>query len=576
MKLKDISTNRLTMVMLLLIGAATLLNSYVLTEQSYQASMNNQTQAIAKVAKVAADDQLELLQDNSVELAQRFQRDRFFRKALKAKNAEQLSVMLNDQFSQMYVTSGVLSLAKLRVYDANYRFIASSDNGVNGLGSSLPKALLERVRGRDKKAAMKIESVLWHSEQGTLYSILVPAGGIRITGYVEVVVEPAFNLIHAAEKLARPMQIVALDQQPLQQSEDWQQATAEQGYIVARLPYLDENNAPVLYLDTAEDISAYLTEVRQAQWLGLAKQAVLVLVSLVLAFWILSYKLFRPIQQINRQLAAIAEGDLSQQIECDRNDEIGSLQANMANMNQHLREMIGELERASESISCAAEQISSSSHELSRQAETQSASLAETSASLEEMAASITQNAENAGTTDQLASRSAGQASEGGKAVGDTVVAMRQIAEKIEVIEDIAYQTNLLALNAAIEAARAGEHGRGFSVVASEVRKLAERSQKSSQQIATLATDSVAVADGAGQMIDEIVPSIHQTAELVQEVSQACTEQSGGVSQISQALTQLDDATQQSASASEEMASTADALSQQAQSLQLAVSGFRL
>jgi methyl-accepting chemotaxis protein len=192
------------------------------------------------------------------------------------------------------------------------------------------------------------------------------------------------------------------------------------------------------------------------------------------------------------------------------------------------------------------------------------------------MSASINQNTENARTTDDMAATSSKEASEGNVAVKETVEAMKQIAAKIGIIDDIAYQTNLLALNAAIEAARAGEQGRGFAVVATEVRKLAERSQVAAQEIGRLAGSSVEMAERAGNLLDAVVPSIRKTSDLVQEIAAASDEQSTGVSQINGAMSQLTQATQQNASASEELAATAEEMGGQAGVLQDLMGFFKV
>src|SRR5471032_3156826 len=192
------------------------------------------------------------------------------------------------------------------------------------------------------------------------------------------------------------------------------------------------------------------------------------------------------------------------------------------------------------------------------------------------MTASISQNTENAKVTDGIASKAALEAAEGGEAVESTVAAMRQIARKICIIDDIAYQTNLLALNAAIEAARAGDHGKGFAVVAAEVRKLAERSQVAAQGIEQVATSSVQLAEKAGALLDQMVPNIRRTSNLVQEITAASEEQSAGVGQINTAVTQLSQTTQQNASSSEQLAATAEEMSSQAEQLQQTMAFFRL
>ena len=195
---------------------------------------------------------------------------------------------------------------------------------------------------------------------------------------------------------------------------------------------------------------------------------------------------------------------------------------------------------------------------------------------MDTMSSSIGQNSDNARVTDSMASKTSKEAVDGGMAVNDTIVAMKQIASKIGIVDDIAYQTNLLALNAAIEAARAGEHGKGFAVVAAEVRKLAERSQQAAKEIGELAGSSVSTAERAGKLLNEIVPSIQKTSELVQEIAAASAEQSQSVVQIGGALGQLSKATQQNASASEELAATSEELSGQAEQLQQSVAFFKI
>ena len=217
---------------------------------------------------------------------------------------------------------------------------------------------------------------------------------------------------------------------------------------------------------------------------------------------------------------------------------------------------------------------SATAQSLSQAASEQAASVEETTASIDVMSASINQNSDNAKVTDGMATKTNKEAVEGGAAVSLTVTAMKQIASKIGIVDDIAYQTNLLALNAAIEAARAGEHGKGFAVVAAEVRKLAERSQEAAKEIGALAGNSVTTAERAGKLLEAIVPSIQKTSELVQEIAAASSEQSESVTQIGGAMGQLSKATQQNASASEELAATSEELSGQAEQLQQSIAFF--
>jgi methyl-accepting chemotaxis protein len=272
----------------------------------------------------------------------------------------------------------------------------------------------------------------------------------------------------------------------------------------------------------------------------------------------------------------IARGDLSEVVESRSRDEVGKLLAAMKAMTEKLAQTIGEVRAGADALAGASAQVSATAQTLSSGTGEQAASVEETTSSLEEMSASITQNAESSRQTEAMAKEGAKNAEESGKSVTETVEAMKSIAERISIIEEIAYQTNLLALNAAIEAARAGEHGKGFAVVATEVRKLAERAQKAAKEIGTLAGSSVKVAERSGKLIVELVPVIRKTADLVQEVAAASAEQSSGVTQVSKAMGTVDQVTQRNASAAEELSSTAEEMASQAESLQQLMAFFAL
>ena len=234
------------------------------------------------------------------------------------------------------------------------------------------------------------------------------------------------------------------------------------------------------------------------------------------------------------------------------------------------------IDTASKQVSSGSQQLSATAQQMSQGATEQAASLEEITSSMEQMSANIKQNAENAQITEKIAQKSAENAETGGKAVDQTVEAMRQIASKTVIIEDIARSTNMLALNASIEAARAGEYGKGFAVVAVEVGKLAERSQKEAGNISKLSADSVQIAENAGKTITDMIPEIKKTAALVQEISASSNEQNTGVQQINQAILQLDQVVQQNASASEESASMSEELASQSEQMVSAITFFKL
>ncbi|MBB3746220.1 methyl-accepting chemotaxis protein [Rhizobium sp. BK591] len=338
------------------------------------------------------------------------------------------------------------------------------------------------------------------------------------------------------------------------------------------------------------------------------------LIAFAAALWI-ALGVNSGLRKIMNVASAVAIGDLNQKVEIRTNDEIKDL-VNMINtmtdnlrvtaniaaqiadgdltvspkplsekdtlgialdqMVERLRGVVADAVAAAENVSAGSQELSSSSEQVSQGASEQAASAEEASASMEEMAANIKQNADNAAQTEKIARQSAKDAEMSGEAVSRAVQAMRTIAEKISIVQEIARQTDLLALNAAVEAARAGEHGKGFAVVASEVRKLAERSQSAAAEISSMSSDTVKAAQDAGDMLGRLVPDIRKTAELVSEISAACREQDVGASQINDAIQQLDRVTQQNAGASEQMSATSEELASQAEELQASIAFFKV
>jgi methyl-accepting chemotaxis protein len=307
----------------------------------------------------------------------------------------------------------------------------------------------------------------------------------------------------------------------------------------------------------------------------IAVAGVALAIAAITALWIAS-TISKGLSRANTVVREVSEGDLTKMADITTHDEIGELLGNVNVMIERLRGVVADALSAADNVSSGSQELSASSEQVSQGATEQAASAEEASASMEQMAANIKQNADNAAQTEKIARQSAKDAEASGEAVTRAVDAMRTIAEKIGIVQEIARQTDLLALNAAVEAARAGEHGKGFAVVASEVRKLAERSQSAAAEISSMSSDTVKAARDAGEMLGRLVPDIRKTAELVSEISAACREQDIGAAQINEAIQQLDKVTQQNAGASEEMSATSEELAAQAEELQASIAFFKV
>lgn len=357
------------------------------------------------------------------------------------------------------------------------------------------------------------------------------------------------------------------------------------GFITARLqkhimPASEKLEALLDLLVTATE-SSYLASERafyRSLWLDIFLIVAGVLFSIFVGTLIsrsIMAQLGGELEYTEEVIKSVADGDFSVKIHLKAGDNESMLYA-IQQMVKKLAQTINDVRSTADTLSSAAEEMSATAQSLSQAASEQAASVEETSATMEQMSVTIKQNHDNALATENTAAVAAEEARKSGSAVQQTVLAMQDIAEKVSIIDDIAYQTNLLALNAAIEAGRAGEHGRGFAVVAAEVRKLASRSQVAAKEISALTAESVKQADKTSQILQQMVPEILKTANLVQEIAAASSEQTKGSSEINISLLQISQATQQNAAAAEQLSATSEELTQQAVQLQEMMHFFRL
>lgn len=302
-------------------------------------------------------------------------------------------------------------------------------------------------------------------------------------------------------------------------------------------------------------------------------------IAVALGFYAMALQLKKPLKSLTEELHKLSEGNLDIAIQSDlikKDNELGSIALSLSTLTNKMNEVVSKIKSASDDILVSSSDLTFGSQELSKGASSQASSIEEISSSMEEMLANIQQNTMNAQQTEKISATAAQSIDAVGKTTVQSSSSIKKIAEKITIINDIAFQTNILALNAAVEAARAGESGRGFAVVAGEVRKLAERSKAAADEIDVLSRSSVQVTNEAGKLVASLIPEILKTSKLVQEITSASVEQNSGAEQINNAIQQLNVITQSTAIGSDNVAVNAKNLNDHASTLNELISFFKI
>jgi len=622
--IESVSIQALLITSLSVIGMVTIVLSIISSEKFKETAIDSQQKTLSRILEVSAKETLLQMHNKAIDLGNNTKKPSSFRQLVKkvlsgseVEAKQNLIELLDDQFHQYYVTGGHLDLQKIRVYNTDFVLQSESSEGITGLTSKLPDFLLTLAKPRTGAERLKAIGGLWQSNNIPLYSVLVPVGGLRLSGYMEIVVSPVHNLYGINQMLHSPLAIYTMGGTNLKQTEDW---SSSDNSTSLNIEFVVNGSAgqAVVTLRARENVEYLYNSIQKSQLYTISGFIVLMVIAIVIMLMVLNHYLFKPIKMLISNMKQVADGNLTVNIETKSLKDMSILSTELGKLVASLRDQVTQISQTSEMIEDSTTNVNEVTQNtnagiLRQQTETDLVATA-----INEMSATVQEVANNASDAAIAANNADDEAKNGTKVVTDTIDSINNLAREVErsavvinkldedaekindivnVIKSIAEQTNLLALNAAIEAARAGEQGRGFAVVADEVRTLASRTQESTAEIQSMietlqsgtreavtvmtanqekANETVIHASKTGDSLTAIATSIRTINEMNTQIAAAAEEQTAVANEINKNIINITQVAEESTAGSEKTTTASNQLKNLARQLAELIERFRV